>query len=376
MGLYEKWMVNWETRLTTRDTNRVVRPFEWGTEWSHAWPFVNGNFPQSAAACERYLHDLNEKIVAHSDKFFSYRTPGDFRLERRNVELFATRSNPANEAKYRKQHAEFLRFTSPVHTPHAENNLVNARWFPAPEKKQLSNPKRAVVMIPHWNSDAISHNALCTALNWFGISALRLSMPYHDIRRPAELTRADYAVSSNICRTIDAARQAVIDVRCCLDWLEQQGYQQLGIVGTSLGSCYAFLASAHDERLRVNAFNHASTYFADVVWTGQSTRHIRAGIESMIDIESLRRAWACISPTSYIDKFSTKPKKSLLIYAKYDLTFLPQFSKQVVEEFTRRNFDFKPVELPCGHYTTGEAPYKYLDGYHIVNYIVRAFAKM
>ena len=37
---------------------------------------------------------------------------------------------------------------------------------------------------------------------------------------PAELKRADYAVSSNICRTMDAARQAVIDVRCCFDWLE------------------------------------------------------------------------------------------------------------------------------------------------------------
>ncbi len=65
---------------------------------------------------------------------------------------------------------------------------------------------------------------------------------------PAELKRADYAVSANICRTMDAARQAVIDVRCCLDWLELQGFERLGIVGTSLGSAYACLASAHDER--------------------------------------------------------------------------------------------------------------------------------
>jgi hypothetical protein len=43
----------------------------------------------------------------------------------------------------------------------------------------------------------------------------------------------------------------------------------------------------------------------------------------------------------------------------------------VVEEFNRRNFDFKSVELPCGHYTTGEAPFKFLDGYHIVRYMVK-----
>ena len=41
-----------------------------------------------------------------------------------------------------------------------------------------------------------------TLFNRFGISALRLSKPYHDIRRPAELERSDYAVSSNIGRTI------------------------------------------------------------------------------------------------------------------------------------------------------------------------------
>src|ERR1035438_3505011 len=32
-GPYAYWMDRWERKLATRDTNRVVRPFEWGTEW-------------------------------------------------------------------------------------------------------------------------------------------------------------------------------------------------------------------------------------------------------------------------------------------------------------------------------------------------------
>jgi dienelactone hydrolase len=198
-------------------------------------------------------------------------------------------------------------------------------------------------------------------------------MPYHDIRMPAELKRADYAVSANVGRTIDATRQAIVDIRCCLDWLEQQGYEEFGILGTSLGSCYAFLASAHDDRIKVNVFNHASIYFADVVWTGQSTRHIRSGIEKQIPLESLRQAWLSISPVSYFEKFAAKQKKILLIYAKYDLTFLEEFSVKVAEAFKERRLDHKTVVLPCGHYTTGETPYKYMDGYHIVNFIARAF---
>ena len=149
--------------------------------------------------------------------------------------------------------------------------------------------KKAVVLLPHWNAPADGHNALCRGLARLGISALRISLPYHDYRMPAELKRADYAVSSNICRTMDAARQAVIDVRCCFDWLQSQGYERLGIVGTSLGSAYACLVSAHDERISVNVFNHCSTYVADVVWAGLSTQHVRQGLEEHIDLDRLRR---------------------------------------------------------------------------------------
>ena len=207
-----------------------------------------------------------------------------------------------------------------------------------------------------------------------GISVLRLSMPYHDIRMPAEISRADYAVSANIGRTLDAVRQGVVDVRCCLDWLEQQGYDKLGIVGTSLGSCYAFIAAAHEPRIRVAAFNHASTYVADVVWHGQSTRHIRQGLESQITLETLRNSWLAVSPMAYFDKFSRYPRKSLIIYAKYDLTFLPELSRNVVEEFERHGLDHKVVVLPCGHYTMGEAPYNYMDGWHLASFLRTAFS--
>ena len=366
---YARWMYNWETRLTAVDNNRVVRPLDWGIEWTREWPCRNGFLPtQTPEERERYLREYNLRAVASSDEFFSYRTPSDFRLELREVQVFSTREIPDAklEKKVRGTYGEFLRFTSPVRTPYQENNLVNARWFPA-------KGKSAIVLLPQWNSDALSHNGLAGILNRLGISVLRLSMPYHDIRRPAEIRRADYAVSANIGRTLDAARQGVLDVRCCLDWLQSQGYERLGILGTSLGSCYAFLAAAHDARIQVAAFNHASTYFADVVWCGQSTRHIRQGLEPHIDLERLRGLWTAISPISYFKHFARFPRKSLIVYARYDLTFLPEFSRQVVAEFKRHQLDHKATALPCGHYSIGEAPYKYLDGWHLASFLGRAF---
>ena len=368
-GFYEKWMYEWENRLTAVDNNRVVRPLEWGVEWAHDWPCRNGVPPgQMPANPEKFFADYNQRIIANSDEFYSYRVPTDFRLESREVLVHSTREVPDSklEEKVRGTYATFLRFTSAVRTRHPENDLVNARWFAA-------RGRRAVVLLPHWNADALAYNSLCKVLNLLGISVLRLSMPYHDIRMPAELQRADYAVSANIGRTLDSVRQGVIDIRSCLDWLQLQGYRNLGVVGTSLGSCYAFIASAHDPRIRVAAFNHASTYFADVVWHGQTTRHIRQGIESEIDLERLRDIWLAISPMVYFDKFARHHKKSLVIYADYDLTFLPKFSRQVVEEFQRHHLDHKVVVLPCGHYTTGETPYKYVDGWHLASFLRTAF---
>ncbi len=376
---YEQRIVEWENLLTTRDTNRVVRPLQWGVDWTRLWPEVNGKYPShpeelSDEAAERYLGDLNREIIADSDRFFSYVTPTDFRLEDTVVDAAGPESpGPEARAHGQTEVAEFLRFTSPVASPYPENNLVSARWFPAHAVPSMAYKRRAaVIVLPQWNAQPWSHNALCRVFNWLGISALRMSKPYHDLRRPAETERSDYAVSANIGRTIDSCRQAVTDVRSCVDWLQSQGYKDFGIVGTSLGSCYAFIASAHDERLRVNAFNHASTYFGDVIWTGQSTRHVRESLEH-IGVERLRKLLLAVSPMSYFHKFEGKIKTSLVVYGKYDMTFLPELSQQVVDEFRRHKMKLQVAVLPCGHYTIGETPFKYLDAFYLSRFLASAF---
>src|ERR1017187_8240915 len=171
---YARWMYEWETRLTTRDENRVVRPLEWGFEWIA--PFRESHGMESALPGPEVLHDkaaaeaamvrINQLLIRHSDEFFGYHRPTDFRLEERHPELFPTNVRPetlAQEAAIRQQAAkgklepaQFLRFTSPESTPYPENDLVNARWYPAPEHKDPGRPKQAIVVLPQWNSDGFS----------------------------------------------------------------------------------------------------------------------------------------------------------------------------------------------------------------------------
>ncbi len=347
---YGRRMTAWENKLAFKSTDRVVRPFDWGMEWTRDWPITS-----SATDPEEKLIELNKLAIANSREFFAYKSPNDFRFE----------TEPGGTSE--------VLFTSPVNTPYPENNLVRARYFEA--KPRFKRGKKAVVLLPHWNSHSAQHVALCQGIAELGITCIRLSLPYHDKRMPAELNRADYAVSANVARTIDATRQAVIDVRACFDWLQGQGFDDLGLVGTSLGSCYGFLASAHDERIKVNVFNHCSTQFGDVVWNGLSTRHIRQGIEHEITLDRLRKVWDCVSPIHYMDHFAHEAaqgmKKSFFLYALYDTTFPLHLSKDIVSQIRRRNVDHKLVVMPCGHYTLGESPFKFATGYHVISFLKR-----
>ena len=101
---------------------------------------------------------------------------------------------------------------------------------------------------------------------------------------------------------MQVCRQAVLDARRAVAWLAQQGYESIGILGTSLGSCLSMLTAAHEPLIKAAALNHISPYFADVVWEGLSTAHVRDGLEGHIELEQLRRIWLPISPFPYLER--------------------------------------------------------------------------
>ena len=326
----------WEQRLASVDTNRVVRPFEWGLDWLDL--AVDGDDPR------RLVTSWAGEATASSDQFFSAPPLPSFERD-----------------------GDHVRFPSALQTPYANNNTVVIRVF-EPDRP-TPGPRRAVVVLPQWNADPEGHVGLCRLFARFGLTAVRLSLPYHDARRPRELERAEYIVSSNIGRTLHANRQAVLDARRAVDWLEAEGYERIGIMGTSLGSCLSMLTMAHDPRIVAGAFNHVSPYFADVVWRGLSTLHVRKGLEGHVTLDDLRACWMPISPWPFIDRVNGRAV--LLVYARHDLTFPVDLSRLFLAEFARRGVAHETAVLPCGHYTTGRAPFKFLDGYYLTRFLVK-----
>ena len=364
----------WERRLAAATTDRVVRPFDWGLDWIPE----NGNYTTTAPA-DRLDRWISE-VMADSDAFFTPPPTTDYTL------------TPRPEG-------DLLTFPSAFTTPHKENNTVYARYFPARLKPSRSGStadwsakasaerpgagrlraagasagQAAVLVLPQWNSTADGHIGLSKLLAWSGMSALRLSLPYHDWRMPPELHRADYIVSANVARTVQVCRQAVLDARRAIAWLAARGYERIGILGSSLGSCLALLTTAHEPLIRVEALNHVSPHFADVVWRGLSTRHVREGLDGQIELDLLRTLWRPISPRWYLERL--RDRKTLLVYARYDLTFPVDLSEDLVRAFKDLGIPHEVAVLRCGHYSTGKAPFKFVDGYILTKFLKKALGQ-
>jgi len=335
-----------ERHLAMLNDNRVVRPFEWGAE------FVGGEVNGSSEL--EFLRARSKEIIEASDEYYRLERDPDF-----------DESTPDPQAI---EGSSYVSWRSAVETPSAENNVAHARLF-AHEKDK----KAAVVVLPHWNAREGSYLNLCTNFQRFGVSALRLTLPYHEERMPPELERADHLVSPNIGRTIQSVRQSVLDTLAAVRWLYLKGYENVGVVGTSIGSCVAFLAFTHDETIRSAVFNHVSGFVSDVVWRGLSTYHVRQGLEKDIALEDLRECWMPISPFAYMEKLARlAPRPQRYIYTLYDLSFPVDLSRDTMRALNEHGIEHDETVIPCGHYTLGEKPWVYLDGYKIISFLRKA----
>ena len=337
MSWLEQKVLAYEQMRFAQEQNRRVLPFEWGLE--HVGGDPNDRNPRA------WLDQFIAHTLAHSDDWFATTPADDYQLED-NV----------------------LTFTSAVESPWPENNRVHAQLF----KARRHGP--AVVVLAQWNSRWEEQQNVCRWLQLLGITAVKISLPYHDRRAIPGHPRADHLVSANIGLTLQASRQAVLDVRRTLLWLEQQGYDRLGLLGTSIGSCLAFLTLVHEPALRAAAFLHVSTYFGDVVAAGLTTSNVWDALHHDFSLEEVRHFWSPISPYPYVPRLVGARKKILAISGRYDPTFPNELTQEFLAEMKRKGIPSQSLSLPCGHYSMGVAPFSYAVGYRFGTFLFQVLA--
>lgn len=337
MNWFETKIRRYEHMRWAQETGRRVLPFAWGLE------HIGGNStdPDPRGFLNRFI----DQTVARSDEWFAVTPPHDYEL----------RDNT-------------LMFTSQITSPWRENNRVFGQLFRARRKGP------AVVVLAQWNARWEEQQDICRWLARLGITAIKMSLPYHDRRAIPGHPRADHLVGPNIGLTLQANRQAVVDVRRALLWLAREGYDRLGILGTSVGSAISFVTICHEPLLRAGAFLHVATYYGDVVANGLTTMNVWESLRQKVSPEELQHFWSPISPFAYISKLSGTGKKVLAISGRYDPTFWPEFTDAFLREITRDGLHAKSMALPCGHYSLGVAPFKYAVGVRFISFLRRTLS--
>ena len=251
---------------------------------------------------------------------------------------------------------EFIRegdqlwFPSPIPTETPSNNRAGGRIFETRRKE------RAVVILPHWNAEGASYDRFAALLRMAGVASVRLSLPYHDARRPEGMKIARPMVSANLGRTIRSCRQAVLEARLAIGWLQRRGYRRIGLVGSSLGSSIATITAAHDSRVRAAALILMASHFGEVVWSGRATRHIRHALEGRLTLEQVVDVWTLISPETYVRKLGDRRVPLLVLSGRIDEVFPSHLTRRFIDRLREHGVPHRWETWGCGHYTMGVFP--------------------
>jgi Prolyl oligopeptidase family len=335
MAWLERRIRRYEHMRWAQEPNRSILPFAWGLE--HIGGDAKERDPRG------FLNRFVPQTLSRSDEWFGVSRAQDYELR-----------------------DDVLTFSSQIASLWPENNRVHGQVFRASK----SGP--AVVVLAQWNARWEEQQDICRWLKRLGITAVKMSLPYHDRRAVPGHPRGDYLIGPNIGLTLQANRQAVLDARRTFRWLESEGYDRLGILGTSIGSSIAFVTMCHEPALRAGALLHVAAYFGDVVANGLTTSNVWDSLRGAVSHEEIRRYWSPVSPYPYIPKLSGTNQKILAISGRYDPTFWPEYTYTFLQEVQRDGLQIETLSLPCGHYSLGVAPFKYAVGYRFGTFLLEA----
>lgn len=245
---------------------------------------------------------------------------------------------------------QWLKFPSSLSTATEANNTV---WSKITEGRARG---RALIVFHHWNATK-RNQTLAGFFAKQGITVIEIALPYHLERSRHGASHASDMLSPDVGRTLHSVRQAVLDGRKLIKWLKAEGYDDIAVLGMSLGSWVAGLVAAHDTAVSKAALFLTAGSLADMVWTGRATRHIRASLAPKIDVVDLRRAWGPISLENHITKL-TRPNLAIqIVLGNRDTVVWPELSRQFIDALTAAGASPNVLKLNCGHYSLALPPY-------------------
>ncbi|MFB5563075.1 alpha/beta hydrolase family protein, partial [Bacillus cereus] len=143
-------------------------------------------------------------------------------------------------------------------------------------------------------------------------------LPYHFEREPNEaLFSGEYMVSAHLERTVQASKQAVVDLRQLINWIKNNKKGPIIVIGISLGGFVTNLTALVEENIDVLVGVFYANRLSYSIWNTNPGKYIKKDlIEHNVTYNELIKAWEITEPSQSIPK--VKKENILLISGKHD----------------------------------------------------------
>ncbi len=238
-------------------------------------------------------------------------------------------------------------YPSPVITPYPVNNTVTAFLF----QPNTPGPHPAMLVEHEWLPVNLTNEfVLCATLARAGVAAFLVVQPYSYNRRILPRVEDVELLSGDTRQTVAAVRQAVLDNRRALDWLQTRpdiDPARMGVAGISLGGILAPLIVGVDHRAKVLVTIVGGGDVSDLVYDSFITYGLRpALLYHGVTFDSLKRDYTNIEPTNWLAGFD--PKNALLFNGRFDVFVNPKQAHHLAKTLGGAPI----VWIPTGHYGT------------------------
>ncbi|MFE3898600.1 MULTISPECIES: alpha/beta hydrolase [unclassified Priestia] len=161
----------------------------------------------------------------------------------------------------------------------------------------------------------IFHDSIMNNLGW---NMYYYTLPYHLERQPeASLYSGEFMVSANINRTVEATRQAIVDLRALIQWMKNNKQGPVIIIGVSLGGFISNLVATLESEIDALVSIFYSNRLSYSIWNTIPGKYIRRDLESHgVNYNDLVKYWELVEPNQVLPKINKE--NILLISAKHD----------------------------------------------------------
>jgi len=222
-----------------------------------------------------------------------------------------------------------LKYRSPVKSIYNKNNTVYAQYI------EPKNKKYAVVFLHGWSvSQGIKWLHFATLLAKSNIAVLFIELPYHIHRTPEGMRSGELFIVADAVKTFNSFEQAVLDVRKGIDFLNDRGFERIGIIGTSIGSMISVIVQAEDKMIDKSVLILSGGDIGLLKWKSFATKqlrrdHIKQGVTHNVCIER-RKAFKNFLEKVRRGKLPSEIEAPIACYYFDPLVFAPQIETDKV----------------------------------------------